>query len=115
MSCCHRDQRVLPLRLARYGDAAVDFEHEGVEVDAALGGDAERVDEQVHQHRLAAPDAAPQIDPRGSASRLLPRIAATSVPWRGRCFQLVLQAVESLGRRTLVGSARSSPLAISAS
>ena len=56
------NQRVFQLRLARLGDAAVDFEHEGVEVNPALGRNGERLDEQVHQHRLAAPDAAPDVE-----------------------------------------------------
>ena len=33
-----------------------------MEVDAALGLDVDMVEGEVHQHRLAAPDPAPQID-----------------------------------------------------
>jgi hypothetical protein len=43
-------------------DVGVNLGHEGVEVDAALAGDRRRLEEQVHQHGLAAPDRSPQID-----------------------------------------------------
>ena len=36
--------------------------HELVEMDAALLGKGSRLHHQVHQHRLAATDAAPQVD-----------------------------------------------------
>ena len=37
------------------------LEHEGVEVYTALRLDVDVVERQVHQHRLAAPYAAPEI------------------------------------------------------
>jgi hypothetical protein len=69
-----RDDRVVALVLAEARlalgrvalapgvDVGVDLGHEGVEVDAALLGDRGAVEEQVHQHGLAAPDRSPQID-----------------------------------------------------
>jgi hypothetical protein len=57
-------------RLARLAQPLVDLEHEGVEMDPALLFDRQRLVEQVHQHRLAAADAAPEVAPRiGSALR----------------------------------------------
>ena len=53
--------RIAGLAFARLLQQGVHFEHEGVEVDPALVFDRQRRVEQVHQHRLAAPDAAPQI------------------------------------------------------
>ena len=44
------------------GDAAVDLLHEGVEVDAALRADGRGLEEEVHQHRLAAADAAVEVE-----------------------------------------------------
>ena len=38
------------------------LEHEFVEMDAALGLVGDRLEGEVHQHRFAAPDPAPQID-----------------------------------------------------
>ena len=43
----------------------VDFQHEGVKMDPALFLDVERLMEQVHQHRLAAPDTAPHVETAG--------------------------------------------------
>jgi hypothetical protein len=40
----------------------MNFEHERVEMHPALLGNGERLVEQVHQHRLAAPDTAPQVN-----------------------------------------------------
>ena len=41
------------------------LEHEAVEMDAALLRDRRGREEQVHQHRLAAPDRAEDIETRG--------------------------------------------------
>ena len=77
----------------------MDFEHEGVEMRAAFLADGQRLVEQVHQHRLAAPDPAPEIDP---ADR---RGLAESREEAARClgFQRPLQRVEPFGRRLLLG------------
>ena len=40
------------------------FLHESVEMRAAFGFDGERFVEQIHQHGLSAPDAAPHVDAR---------------------------------------------------
>ncbi len=41
----------------------MDLEHEGVEVDAPLARHRVDVEEQVHDHRFAAPDAAEYLEP----------------------------------------------------
>ncbi len=46
--------------------------HEGVEMGAALLRDRQAFVEQVHQHRFAAPDAAPQIEPARAGAGLAP-------------------------------------------
>jgi hypothetical protein len=55
----------------------VRFLHEGVEVDAALAGDLGGVEEQVHQHGLAAPDRADEVEAvrRGGRRAQLARAA----------------------------------------
>ena len=53
------------LGLAEGMDAAVDFLHEGVEMNVFLGFDRAMLEEQVHQHCFAAPDAAPHVDALG--------------------------------------------------
>ena len=58
-----RRDRIAGLTLPRLAQPGVNLQHEGVEVDAALLGDCEALVEQVHQHRLAAPDPAPQVKP----------------------------------------------------
>src|SRR5579885_2423020 len=47
---------------ARRLDPVVHVEHEGVEMHPPLRRDRRGGEEQVHQHRLAAPDRAPQVD-----------------------------------------------------
>src|SRR3546814_17574605 len=80
----------------------MDVEHEGVEMDAPLPLDGELVVEQVHQHRLAAPDRAPQVD---AAQRL--GLAAGQAPQQaaapGHRFEFGLQLAEPLGRGALFG------------
>ena len=46
-------------------DALMHIEHEGVEMDPPLLVERGRGEEQIHQHRFAAPDRSPQIDPTG--------------------------------------------------
>ena len=62
--------------LAPRMDALVHVGHEGVEMDPALAAHAERLEEQVHQHRLAAPDRAPDVEP----ARLRRRLALAEEP-----------------------------------
>src|SRR5690606_13701852 len=71
--------RIAAFGLARFAEPLVNFQHEGVKVDAALGGKGERLMEQVHQHRLAASDAAPEINAAGA-----PRLAKTGKEAGGR-------------------------------
>ena len=88
------------LALARRAQPLVHLEHEGVKVDPALGGRVDVVERQVHQHRLAAPDPAPQIDPaarRGLAAEQARQEAGAGAPDRGA------EAVERGGRPGLVG------------
>ena len=79
--CCDRRDRVVALDLAALQllavlvDALVHVGHEDVEMGAALrarGG----VVEQVHEHGLAAPDRAPDVD----AARRLRRLALAEEP-----------------------------------
>ena len=55
------DRVVLSL-LARTVDGGMRLLHEGVEMDPALGRDRRGFVEEVHQHRLAAPDAAVDVE-----------------------------------------------------
>jgi hypothetical protein len=43
-------------------DAVVHFEHEGMEMDASFAQVRHRAKEQIHQHRLAAPDGSAQVE-----------------------------------------------------
>eukprot|EP01136_Pigoraptor_vietnamica_P006104 Opistho-1_new@38618 len=53
--------RVARLAFAHLAHPRMDVEHEGVEMDPPFALDVQLVVEQVHQHRFAAPDRAPQI------------------------------------------------------
>ena len=64
----NRLDRVAFLGSPDLAQPAVGFEHELVEVHPALGVNVEMVEGQVHQHRLAATDAAPQIGAAGAAA-----------------------------------------------
>ena len=50
-------------RAALQLDPVMDLEHKGMEMHAALFRDRRGAKEQIHQHRFAAPDRSPQIDP----------------------------------------------------
>ena len=76
---------------------AVDLEHEFVEMDPALLGDGQRADEQVHQHRLAASHAAPQID----AGRPIPVSAKEPGKQSGPVLKSAGKAVERRDRALL--------------
>ena len=84
----------LPDHLARHGrqcvagsalaggvHGVVDLLHEGVEMHPPRRHAAvEAVHEQIHEHRLAAPDPAPQVQPPGRRRRL----AEQAAPGRGK-------------------------------
>src|SRR5690606_7707709 len=44
-------------------DALMRLLHEGMKMDAALRRDGDRIEEEVHQHGLATPNTAPDIEP----------------------------------------------------
>ena len=69
-------------------------------MDPALLVDRQRLVEQVHQHRLAAPDAAPQVDAARPARGLRNSCEQAA---RRLGFELALQRVEPLGGRRLLG------------
>jgi hypothetical protein len=81
----------------------VDFEHEGVEVNPALAGNGERFVEQVHEHRLAAPDAAPQVNAADAIGPVqgLAEQAGQPAGGMGR-FEIDLERFEPLGRGGLL-------------
>ena len=71
--------------------------------------------EQVHQHRLAAPDAAPHIDAARRLAAPCRSIRHSTLPLLGLRLQLALQADRAARRRRACsGSGRSSPAATSA-
>ena len=45
------------------------FVHKGMKMHAAHGDVAQGLDKQIHQHRLAAPDPAPQVKPGNRVRR----------------------------------------------
>ena len=53
------------IALAPSGDQGVGLAHEGVEVHAPLAGHRRRLEEEVHDHGLAAPHGAVQVDAAG--------------------------------------------------
>ena len=65
---CRRCDRIEVVRSAvlcnapMRGDTVLHLEHERKEVDAALAGRRGRLEEEVHQKRLAAPDRAKDIE-----------------------------------------------------
>ena len=73
-------QRIAFLILALVAKARVGFEHEGVEVDAALRLHVDMVEGEVHQHRLAPADAAPQVDPGKRGLLLAEQLAEQARP-----------------------------------
>ena len=95
-----RWDRIAPALLADAADALVHVEHEGMEVDAALrfGGDV--VEGEVHQHGLAAPHPAPQVD-AAHGLRIAPQQLAQQPAASGG--ELARQAVKCFRRPPLVG------------
>ncbi len=57
------NQRIILLVfLAERGQALLDFQHEGVEMDPALARDWRGVEEHIRQHGFAAPDRTEHVD-----------------------------------------------------
>ena len=77
----------------------VHFEHEFVEMDPPLGRDGDRLESEVHQHRLAAADPTPEIDAAGR--RLGPPEQAEQA--RARPGEPRRQRVERRHRPLLIG------------
>ena len=59
-------------RLTPSMQAGVHVGHEAVEMRAPLGADLDRLEEEIHQHRLAAPDRAIDIEAARRLGRLQP-------------------------------------------
>ena len=59
-------------RLTPSMQAGVHIGHEAVEMRAPLGADLDRLEEEIHQHRLAAPDRAIDIEAARRLGRLQP-------------------------------------------
>jgi len=78
------------------------FEHEFVEMDAALPADVHALVEQVHQHRLAAADAAPEVEPARRVGQAAERAPQDAALFRYR-LQLARQPVQPLGGGGLFG------------
>ena len=100
----------LAARLAQAVQALVHVDHEGVEVDPALLLDPHRAMEEIHEHRLAAPDAAVEVDALGAEHDLRhppEQPAEQATLWLGSQHRLLLecprQPVEALGRGALQG------------
>ena len=93
--------RVARLLGALGSDAGVHLQHELGEMDAALGLDRDMVEEQVHQHRLAAPDIAPEIDALGGRRALAGQAGKQSGLARG--FQFGRKLLEPGGGGGLFG------------
>ena len=96
----HRRDGITLLALARGAQAPVDVEHEGMEMDPALRLHRNMVEGEVHQHRLAAPHPAPEIDPArglGPAPEQSPKQPGPAIG------QFTGQPVERSNRALLVG------------
>jgi hypothetical protein len=74
--------RIAFLARARVLQPRVGLEHEGVEMHPPLGLDPDMLEREVHQHRLAAPDPAPQIDARRTRLALAEQAEDTAAAHR---------------------------------
>ncbi len=72
------------------------LDHEFVEVDSAFRRDRQMIERKVHQHRFAAPDAAPQVNTSGT-------IPAFREQTREEARASVVEPVERRHRRFLGG------------
>ena len=108
----HRADGVVGARLAGAVQALLHLLHEGVEMHAPLAADVDGAMEQVHQHRLAAPDPAPEVE--AADARLGPK--QVPEPAAGGLLERRADAVElgqnRLLRRVGVEPARPDALAI---
>ncbi len=98
---CHAANRPLCLLLALLADQAIHFQHELVEMHPALFRNVQRGHEQVHQHRFAAPDAAPHVDALRTGLPAAEELRQQ--PARPLRLQFLLQPVQPQHRRALVG------------
>ena len=88
--------------------AFVNFRHEGVEMYAPLFLDRRRVEEKVHQRRLAASDMSPEIDAARGAPRRSPLEKGKETKRRAggrRTRQIPREPVQRLERHELRGVA----------
>ena len=92
-------------RLPEAVHPVVHFEHEGVEVDVLFRLDRRAREEHIHEHGLAAPGAAEQIEPLGSlllaAAKRQPRLPATGPQVRRVAGQRSVQVLQLLRRQFL--------------
>ena len=82
--------------------ALVDFLHEGVEMHPALFADCGVVDEQVHDHGLAAANSAPKIKPCWRGYRLGKKAGKKANPAVGIGFEPKAQGFK-LGQDRVLG------------
>src|SRR3546814_7579460 len=92
--------RVARLRLAHLAHPRVDVEQEGVKMHATLPLDVQPVVKEVHQHGLATPDRAPQID-AARRSGLAPGDTPEQAAARGRRLKRLLQLAQPCRRGAL--------------
>ena len=116
---CDLRDRLLAVGAALLLDAVVHIEHKGMEMHPPLPLDRHGGKEHVHQHRLAAPDRAPQIDPLWDGPGLgqaEPTEKATPLGRGAVIQQRLMQPLQprddALLRRVGVDLARRDPLAI---
>ena len=93
--------RVAVGRRAAARDAVVNFGHELVKVHAALLRDVGRLVEEVHQHRLAAPDGAMKIDPARRRARGPAEDGEKAGPHRAPPCELFGKLIQPQGRTPL--------------
>ncbi len=89
-----RPDRIVDPGLARGMQRRLHLLHEGVEMHPALGLDPDIVVKEVHQHRLAASDAAPEIEALHRLGRLAEYPVEKSLLPVARFFQLLADALQ---------------------
>jgi hypothetical protein len=80
----------------------MDVDHELVEMRAAFAFDLRDFEKQVHQHRLTAPDATPDIQPARRIRLFAQKPPDRAAAWRDG-FQFCLDLCQCDRRRCLVG------------
>ena len=96
----HRD-RVIPPLLPVLVDPVMHIKHELMKMRPPLGRHPDMLDEQVHQHRLAAPDRSPKINPARWRHRLGEQPTEQTGRWLR--FQSSRQRVQLLRGEALFG------------